>query len=187
MKNKQNKYIVILISSFVLFFGMCGNLMNIITYGNITLNNTTEFTATVKDVLIQRSGDEEGIILITEEYGDKLRVFQYQRFSRTEDFMNIEEGEKISFRIQNDWLESFEEIPFINIVQLRTETREVFSFVNYANPTGADFNLAVVAAIFVCFAFLGVVVFCIYKLYTMSGYYKKKEKFDWNEYLGIPK
>ena len=93
--------------------------------------------------------------------------------------MNIEEGEKISFRIQNAWLESFEEQPFINIVQLRTETREVFSFVNYANPTKSDFNLAVVVAIFVCVAFLGIVSFCIYKLYKTSRYYKKRTQPDW--------
>lgn len=179
MKNKNNKYIVILIISCLLFFGMCGNLVSIVAYGNITLNNTTEFTATVKDVLVQRSGDDEGIILVTEEYGDKLRVFQYQGFAHTEDFMSIEVGEKISFRIQNAWLDNFEEIPFVNIVQLRTETREIFSFVNYANPTKSDFNLAVVVAILVCVAFLGIVSFCVYKLYKTSRYYKKRTEPDW--------
>ena len=179
MNSIRNKYIVILVVSCVFFFGICANLVTIIVYGNITLNNTTEFTATVKNVLVRGSGDNESIIIVTEEYGDKLNVFQPYDFADREDYLSIEEGEKITFRIEDAWLESFEEQPFINIVQLRTETREIFSLVNYATYTESEFNYSVAGAKLICIAFLGVVIFCIYKLYTTSSFYKKKTQPDW--------
>lgn len=179
MKNKRSKYIVVLVVSCVFFFSICANLVTVIVYGNITLNNTTEFSATVKNVLVRGSGDNESIIIVTEEYGDKLNVFQPYNFAEKEVFLSIEEGEKITFRIEDSWLESFEEQPFINIVQLRTETSEIFSLVNYANYTESEFNYSVAGAKLICIAFFGIVVFCVYKLYKTSRYYKKRTQPDW--------
>ncbi|MBP3560408.1 MAG: hypothetical protein J6K49_07065 [Clostridia bacterium] len=179
MINKRNRYVIGLMFSFVCFFSMCSVLSHVLAYGTVTLNNTTEFTATVINVVTKGSGDDESIVIITEEYGDKLRVFRYDKFAETQEFLNIKKGEVISFRIENSWVEKLDYVSFVNIVQLRTETREVFSVINYGDTNENDTNNAIFVGVFVCFVFIGVAAFCVNKLYKTSRYYKKRTKPDW--------
>lgn len=92
--------------------------------------NTTELSATIKEVEIKdTSGSEHGSIF-TEEYDFELLI-KFKAAIDTNDFINLQKGQKVWFRVEHIWLDQLEETPFIYTVSIRTEEKEIISLSSY--------------------------------------------------------
>jgi hypothetical protein len=139
---KRKKLIVFVLSfSFVLFFGMLGNVIIMNTKEKSSEVNTTEFTATIKSIEIDGEGTNEYCIIFSEEYGNKLSTYNIRKISEISDFNRLESGQTVFFRVENIWLNQFEEMTFIPIVSIRTGEKEIVSLNNY-NEYMDDLRLA---------------------------------------------
>ncbi len=129
---KQKKIITVIgIISLLIFGGIIANIFIMNTKQNLSETNTTEFLGTVKNVATTGTGGDEYGVLCTMEYEAKLYIYHINDFIDTSEFINLQPGQLIYFRIENAWLDTFDEINFVNIVSLRTNEKDLISLNNY--------------------------------------------------------
>lgn len=173
---KKKITIFILIVSLLFFFGTIGNIIIINTINKLSEKNTTEFTATITKVVTKGTGNDEYGIIYTQEYDDKLNVYNINEITNKKDFTELQSGQTVYFRIENVWLEKFNEINFIHIVSLRTSEKEIFSLSNYNNLMINQRTSATIAGIIVCILLFLISVYCTLILNGFNIFKKLRKK-----------
>ena len=129
---KKSKWIIFtLVISLLFLFGAVAGQRAGNAIDKLTKGNTTELMATVIKAETKGTEPNEYGIIYTEEYGEKLKVFNIEKLTDVNDFNSLQTGQTVLFRIENVWLGQFEEMSFINIVSLRTMEREMISLSSY--------------------------------------------------------
>ena len=117
---------VIGIISLLIFGGIIANIFIMNTKQNLSETNTTEFLGTVKNVATTGTGGDEYGVLCTMEYEAKLYIYHINDFIDTSEFINLQPGQLIYFRIENAWLDTFDEISDGNNITHSKPHPEVF-------------------------------------------------------------
>ncbi len=78
--------------------------------------------------------------------------------------INLQKGQTIFFRIENNMIEQFGEVYFCNIVSLRTTETEIISLTDYNTYIHAAAFPARVTGIVFAGVFLAVFLYCIFKI-----------------------
>lgn len=174
MKRKKLT-VVVLVFSILSFIATVGGSIVASTVETISEKNTTEYTATVTSVKIEGSGTDKYGRICTEEYGDKLLISVSKKLVDMNDFENIQAGQTVFFRIQNVWVESFEEMDFVIIVSLKTEEKEILSLSNYAAyRENQDFKIRMIGIVGAPI-FLLISVHCILRLKGINVFRRSKK------------
>ena len=147
----------------VLSGGMIGIVIMINTteYSEI---NTTEFTATVRGVEIKGEDTHTHYIIYSEEYGDKLNTYNIRRIGDISDFDNLKKGQTVFFRMENIWLNQYEDMTFFPIISIRTEEKEIVSLSDYNSEKEALRFAPTIAGVVVALIFLCLSLYCIFLL-----------------------
>lgn len=159
---KQKKIITVIgIISLLIFGGIIANIFIMNTKQNLSETNTTEFLGTVKNVATTGTGSDEYGVLCTMEYEAKLYIYHINDFIDTSEFINLQPGQLIYFRIENAWLDTFDEINFVNIVSLRTNEKDLISLNNYIKFMDKQQRNAIVISIVTAILFLLIFIYCM--------------------------
>ena len=159
---KQKKIITVIgIISLLIFGGIIANIFIMNTKQNLSETNTTEFLGTVKNVATTGTGGDEYGVLCTMEYEAKLYIYHINDFIDTSEFINLQQGQLIYFRIENAWLDTFDEINFVNIVSLRTNEKDLISLNNYIKFMDKQQRNAIVISIVTAILFLLIFIYCM--------------------------
>lgn len=130
--NKLNTKKVIMIISMFLFIVTSGLIITMSKIDKQTEMTTTLYTAKVSRIEIIGTDENMYCEIHTQEYDTTLHISTNIIKNVNEDFLKtIKEGQMISFRIENAKVEQMNKVRFINIVSLKTDTREVFSLEDY--------------------------------------------------------
>ena len=97
-------------------------------------NTTTEFSATVKQVVIGNTEDKQGVRIYTQEYDAFLYIpLSVDQTPNVSGIKKLETGETIYFRINNDFAKQMENSSLFPIRSLRTEKSNIISLDDYNN------------------------------------------------------
>ena len=167
IKMKKRKLIVFsLILFLIFFFGIIGLLISMNSIDKQTEKNTTEFMATVTNVETTDTGKNIYVEIYTEEYGDILHIStSVSKKIDMDDINNLQKGQTIIFRIENNMLDQFEKIGFGNIVSLKTSEKEIFSLISYNKYIHDSAFPARIAGIVLISIFLLTSAHCVLLLY----------------------
>ena len=129
---KKKLIMVLLILCMISFFGTIGLLISMNSIDKQTEQSTTEFMATVTHVETTYTEKNTYIEVYTEEYGTMLYISTtISRKINIDDITNLQNGQKILFRVENNKLDEFEKAEFVNVVSLKTTEKEIFSLSSY--------------------------------------------------------
>lgn len=162
---KSKKLTILLIVSFICFIGF--GVLCIFLYSSVNLsgNNTTMFSATIKDVSILGTSAEDytGIIDI-EEYPSNLIVPNIDGLIYSDNFQNLHSGETIYYRVQNygsplneDYLKT---VPYTYIVSLETPEFQVLPLERYQTYNKSRWMPTIKTLVLVCILFLAISIHC---------------------------
>jgi len=171
---RKNLAVVALIFSLLFFFGAVAGLIVASTVEKISEKNTTEYTATVINAKTEKSETSEYGEIYTEEYGTKLLVPLSKELVDKDDFTNIQAGQTIFFRIDNVWVEQFEQVDFIYIFSLKTAEKELLSLGSYAEYREHRNFWVRVVDIIVIPIFLLISIHCILLLKGINVFRRQK-------------
>lgn len=158
------------------FFGMISLIIMMNNSEKPSEKNTTEFTATVIYVEMGGTGAEKYGVIYTEEYSStKLNIFNIKRIGDTNDLQNLQTGQTVFFRINNVWLDQFEEMEFVDIISLRTEEKEIFSLSNYEEYISQQRFAATIVGIVVTLIFLLASIHCAALLKGVNIFRRSKK------------
>jgi uncharacterized membrane protein YeiB len=176
MKMKRKKLTVVsLVFSLIFFIGAVTGLIVASTTEKISEKNTTEFTATVTSIKTEGSGTGQFGKIYTEEYGDKLNIFYIKKIVDVDDFSDIQAGQTVFFRIENVWLEQFEEMDFVTIVSLKTAEKEILSLSSYAEYMEHQyFRIRITCIIFIPILLLSS-IYCVLLLKGVNVFRRLKK------------
>lgn len=163
MKRKKLT-IAIGIISLLMLGGIIANIFIMHTNESLSETNTTEFSGTVKNVATMGTGNDEYGIICTGEYESRLHIYHINDFINTNDFISLQPGQMIYFRIENTWLDTFGEMNFVHIVSLRTNERDLISLNNYNNLMDKQQLIAIVVSIIAAILFLFIFIYCMLSL-----------------------
>lgn len=122
-----------------------------------SLENTTEFSATVSEVQHSTYGDCM-MEIQTYEYQCTLMISGDVRQYVNE--TNLQEGDDILFRIANVDLEQFETFTFVHIVSLKTETTDILALSDYNLYAESWKEQAKISVAVVMLLLLGMSIYC---------------------------
>lgn len=173
MKPKK-KLVVCSVLLLLLSMGMYGIYRNLNSADKQTLQTTYEFTATVTEVTVT-NGAEAYVKIHTEEYGDALRLSSAaaKRMDLT-DVCNLHNGQRITFRIENKWLQRFAEADYGEIVALKTEEKEILSLTDYNKYEHESVLPARAAAAISAVVLLLLSLYCFLRLKGTALFAKRK-------------
>ena len=165
MKHRKWTITVLIIS---LIFALGYGYLCIMVYScnNLTDENTTLFTATIKDtaVLGLSSGDSTDGILYMQEYPSSLIIRNMDEMIDCDPFYSLQPGQTIHFRIQNygtplneDYLKT---TPLISIASLETSNFAILPLEIYQNYLNKELSSIWVTGIVVCSLFLAISSHC---------------------------
>jgi hypothetical protein len=175
MKMKRKRMIVFaLVLSLIFFFGLIGNMIIMHNSAKLTEMNTTEFEATVRSIEIYGEGTREYCIIHSEEYGDKLITYSIRGISDISDFDRFKSGQTVFFRVENIWLNQFEELTVFPIVSIRTENEEIVSLSSYCEYRASSLLEPTIAGIVVILIFLMLSIHCVLLLRGINVFRRKK-------------
>lgn len=127
MKNK-----IFLILFIVLFCGVTGLNIIMAKESKQTENSTNLYQATVLDVEVTSIGEDKTVMIKTEEYSTRLFVTSFVcRNINFDNLLDLKSGQKIFFRIQSKKDFQMNAVDFLDIVELKTESKNIFTLDNY--------------------------------------------------------
>ena len=130
--NKLNIKIVILVISILFFIGAIGLMVFMSQIDKQTEDTTTHYTATVTETWINSIGNSIYAEIHTKEYTNALQIStNISKNINMNDVKDLKSGQKIFFRIENIKSDQMNQVDFINIVSLKTETKDIFSLEDY--------------------------------------------------------
>ena len=130
MNKSKNKTTMIIFA--LLFFVFIVLIISISKIDKQTENTTTLYTATVSRVNIVDTGRKIFTEIHTKEYKNSLLIdTDVNKNINISDVENLQSGDLIFFRIENIKVKQINSVEFINIVSLKTQSKEVFSLEDY--------------------------------------------------------
>lgn len=156
-RKMKNKIQIIGMIVFLIFFtGMIGILIAMEKIDRQTELTTTSLTATVENVDVNDTGENIYVEIQTKEY--KTALFLPTIISKNinmVDVKNLKEGQEIEFSIEKSYADQMENVEFISITSLKTDTKDIFSLEEYnrllhASALPARISCIVMAAVFLC-------------------------------------
>lgn len=185
MKSKKRIIFFMLLSLILLLSSIVCVILVTKTNKGIFEADTTEFSATVSRFEIKGTGDNKYGILYTNEYGEKLLI--RKEFVNESNLVNLQEGQTIYFRIENNWVDVFYETDFVYIVSLHTDEVEIISLDQYNAAMHSNYNNMITAAVFTGILFLLVFVHCVLLIKGYNVFQKLKKFGTQSSNLYIPK
>ena len=132
MKNKFTLIILI-----ILFCGITGLNVIMAKESKQTENSTSLYQATVSDVEVTSIGEDKMVMIKTEEYSTGLFVTSSVcRNININNLSDLKSGQKIFFRIQSKKDFQMNAVDFLDIVELKTESKNIFTLDNYNSIIG---------------------------------------------------
>ena len=130
-KGKKRNIIFVLVLSIMLFAGSVAGLILMSMREAVLPENTTELSATLVETKRKEPGKDGVFVVYTVEYEGELLIADENAIDNRTAFTKLQAGEIVFFRIENVWLNRFEEASSTYIVSLRTEKRDIMSLENY--------------------------------------------------------
>lgn len=128
-------------------------------------NNTTLFTATVNRVDVIDSGDGIFAKIYVNEYDTCLQIStNICKYIEIDDICKLKNGQTIFFRIENIKVEQMNIVEFINVVSLKTNTKDIFSLDEYNKYIYNSAQPTRIASIIIALLFLFTSLFCFLKI-----------------------
>lgn len=124
-----------LVLSILVFVGALGYFVARLLAGSATPENTTVYTATVKQVTVEQGSDGPRILIDLNEYGARLTGLYPDRVEGLEAAQQLAPGQTVSFRIESKWASQFEEMRMVRVCSLETPDRVYFSLADYNRLT----------------------------------------------------
>lgn len=149
----------------LLFVATVGLIISMSKIDKQTDATTTLYTATVTGVDITDMGDKASAEIHTREYRTSLYIStNIAKSIKMEDIRSLKDGQTISFRIENIKVRQMNEVEFVNIVSLRTDTKEILSLDDYNKFIYNSAYPARVASVVMALLFLTASLFCWLKI-----------------------
>ena len=147
--------IILLIFCFLFFFGMIGIFFNNILIAKKNTENTTEYTATVKNVYFSTNKTKTTIEIYINEYSTILYISENLCTNSTVlALKTINAGDTIYFRIDNNITQIFDNhISFCNIISLKTIENNIISLSDYNSLMQKSTLPAKIASLSLAFCF----------------------------------
>jgi len=142
----------------------------------VSESNTTEFRATIARIEMPNPNTGECGIIHTEQYKTMLTLAQIDRIIDMDDFMELEVGQEVFFRIDSAWLGHFEEMNAITIVSLRTDEKEIASLNSYSDLKQKENHMLSVQAMVISLLFLLLSVHCVLLLRGINIFRRFKKE-----------
>lgn len=131
MQNSKIKTTIIVLS-FLLFAGTVGIIISMHKIDKQTADSAALYTATVKSADIIDTEKNISAEIHTKEYDTSLYVsVNICKNINTDDIKNLKNGQKIFFRIENSKAKQMNKVDFLDIVSLKTDSKEIFSLEEY--------------------------------------------------------
>lgn len=131
MKKPKIK-IVIMIVSLLFFVVTIGLLISMSKIDKQTESTTTFYTATVISVAVTDMGENIFAEIHTKEYKTSLYISEnISKNIRMDDVRNLRNGQTIFFGIENTKVQQMNEVEFVNITSLKTDTEDILSLEEY--------------------------------------------------------
>ncbi len=163
--NKLNIKIVILVISILFFIGMIGLMIFMSQIDKQTEDTTTYYAATVTEIWINRIENSIYAEIHTKEYDSALQIStNITKNINMNDVKDLKNGQKIFFRIENIKSDQMNKVDFINIVSLKTETKDIFSLEDYNRYISNSAYPARIASVAVVLLFLFISLFCFFSI-----------------------
>ena len=160
---KRKLIFILTFLTLVLFIGSIGLLIFVNAADEYTEDNTVEYAATISQVKPASFGDY--IEIQTNEHTSLLYISEHiSPYLNEKQINNLEQNEAIYFRIDSRKNSQLDNVEFVDIVALRTDSEVVFSLSNYNDYIHTAFQptriAGVVIAALLFTLFLGGVCLC---------------------------
>ena len=162
---KSKSKIAIMIVSLLLFVAMIGLIISMSKIDKQTEDTTKLYTATVIGVDFANTGENMFAEIKTKEYNTSLYIStNISKNIRMDDVRNLRSGQTIFFRIENIKVQQMNKIEFINIISLKTDTKDILSLEEYNKCIYNSAYPARIASIVMASLFLSISLFCYLKI-----------------------
>lgn len=163
--SKSKIKIVIMIVSMFLFVVTIGLIISMSKIDKHTEDTTTLCMATVSDVDIIDTGKRIFAEINIKEYDTSLQIStNISENIEINDIKDLKNGQTIVFRIENIKVAQMNEVEFINIVSLGTDTKEIFSLDEYNKYIHKSAYPTRIVGIVMAVLFLFISLFCYLKI-----------------------
>ena len=157
--------IVVMIVSLLLFAATTGILISMSKIDKQTEDTTTFYTATVIGVDITNTGKNISAEIHTNEYNTSLLIsVNISKNISMDDVRDLKKGQTIFFGIEKKKARQMNEVEFVNITALKTDTKEILSLEEYNTCIHDSAYPARIAGIVLASAFLFLSLFCYLKI-----------------------
>lgn len=130
----MNKTKTIMIASLILFLVSIGLIISMNEIDKQTTDTTTFYTATVSNVDITDTGKNISAVIKTQEYDTDLHIsVNICKNINMDDVRALKNGQAIYFTVEKIRAAQMNEVIFLPITSLETNTEEIFSLDDYNN------------------------------------------------------
>lgn len=150
----------IMIVSLLFFVATIGLMIFMSKIDRQTEDTTTLYTATVSGAEVTDTGENVFAEIRTKEYNTALYIPKnISKSIKIDDVKNLKNGQTILFRIENSKTRQMNEVEFVNITSLKTETEDILSLEEYnacmrSSAYPARIASVVMALVFLCISLL---------------------------------
>ena len=161
MKKSKTKMIILL-----LFFAvMIGLIISMSKIDKQTEDTTTLYTATVIDVDVTNTGKNNFAEIHTKEYSTSLYIStNISKYIKMDDVKNLRNGQTIFFRIENIKIRQMNNVEYVDITSLKTDTKEIFSLEEYNKYIYNSAYPARIISIVMALLLFSISLFCYLKI-----------------------
>ena len=161
-KSSIKLYVIILL--IILFIGSIGLIFIINKADNQTESTTKLYSATVSDVKIIDNKSTAYAEIYTEEYDFSLYVSETVcKYINLNDIKAIKHGQTVHFRINNKKVDTMSKADFIDIISLKTGTKEILSINEYNVAVSNAKKPAIISGIVFALLILSLLFLLLFK------------------------
>ncbi len=129
---RLNIKLVMLVISIIFSIGSIELIIMMCQSYKQTEDTTKSYSATVKSVSIKGTGEDVSAEIYTEEYDTALYILSHiSRNINMNEVRALKSGQRIVFSIQNIKADQMNEVSFIDLTSLKTESKDIFSLEDY--------------------------------------------------------
>lgn len=172
--NSKKKFLILSMIFLILSLGLYGSYCSFYSEDKQNSHTTSEFNATITDVSV-KYGDAVYTTVHTSEYGDALRISPTvaKKMDLTK-ILSLENGQAITFRIENRQFQRFAEAGYGEIVALKAGETELLSLTEYNQIQHEVLVPARIAGVVFSILFLLLTIFFFLKFKGISLFRRKK-------------
>lgn len=173
-KPAKKKFFILSMIFLILSLGLYGSYCSLYSVDKQNLHTTSEFSATITDVSV-KYGDTVYTTIHTSEYGDALRLSPTvaKKIDLTK-ILSLENGQTITFRIENSQFQRFAEAGYGEAVALKAGETELLSLTEYNRIQHEALVPARIAGVVFSILFLLLAIFFFLKFKGISLFRRKK-------------